>query len=78
MVHGFGAKLKERKDSDPNFRRFECICIVDLEGLSVSNIGRRAMNIIKVQSVTDSLCFPEVRYKQTYVNRKTAYLYKDK
>ena len=60
QVHGFGAKLKERKESDPNFKRFECICIVDLEGLSVSNIGRRAMNIIKAQSVTDSLCFPEV------------------
>jgi len=29
QVHGFGAKLKERKESDPNFKRFECSCIVE-------------------------------------------------
>lgn len=73
MVHGFGAKLKERKDADPDFKRFECICIVDLEGLSVSNIGRRAMNIIKVQASTDSVCFPETLNRFVIINAPSTF-----
>jgi hypothetical protein len=48
MVHDFGGFLRASKKSDPNFHRFEVVCIIDLENLAVSNVGKRPMNIIKV------------------------------
>jgi hypothetical protein len=48
MVHDFGARLQAAKRENPNFQRFEVVCIIDLENLAVSNVGKRPLNIIKV------------------------------
>ena len=48
MIHQFGENLRARKMSDPNFNRFEVVCVIDLENLAVSNVGKRPLNIIKV------------------------------
>jgi len=69
MIHDFASRLRAKRREDPEvFKRFECICIMDLENLSVSNVGRDAMNIIKVQSAIDSICFPETLNKFIVIN----------
>jgi hypothetical protein len=73
MIHDFAARLREQKAKDPNFNRFEVVCIVDLENLAVSNVGKRPMNIIKAQSEVDSLCFPETLSKFIIVNAPGAF-----
>ena len=47
---------------------FECFCVLDLAHLSSSQLGSRAMSIIKEQSFIDSLCFPETMAKMVIVN----------
>ena len=67
MYHNFGRVLKSSwRTSDYN--RFECVCIIDLEGLSPSNITKRCLNIVKLQSEIDSLCFPETLNRLVVVN----------
>ena len=69
MIHDFASRLRAKRCEDPEvFKRFECICIMDLENLSISNVGRDAMNIIKVQSAIDSICFPETLNKFIVIN----------
>jgi hypothetical protein len=68
MIHDFAARLRTKRKEDPEFKRFECICIMDLEHLAVSKVGRDAMNIIKVQSSIDSICFPETLNKFIIIN----------
>lgn len=51
--------------------RFECFCILDLNGLSTSQLSRRALAIIKEQSAIDSVCFPETMSYMLIVNAPT-------
>jgi len=73
MIHDFAARLREQKSANPKFNRFEVVCIIDLENLAVSNVGKRPMNIIKVQSEVDSLCFPETLNRFIIVNAPSAF-----
>jgi len=50
MIHDFGERLRAKKREDPGFQRFEVVCIIDLENLAVSSVGKRPMNIIKVRA----------------------------
>mmetsp|Transcript_36312 Transcript_36312/g.71442 ORF Transcript_36312/g.71442 Transcript_36312/m.71442 type:complete len:530 (+) Transcript_36312:254-1843(+) len=68
MMHDFSARLHEKKDQDPDFKRFECISILDLAGLTPTKINRKVLSIIQDQSRIDSLCFPETMNKMVIVN----------
>lgn len=50
---------------------FECFCILDLEGLTTSQLSSRALAIVKEQSAIDSICFPETMHKMLIVNAPT-------
>jgi len=69
MMHEFvDALYSQHKTSDGKFKRYECVCILDLAHLTPSKVGKRQLNIIKVQSTIDSLCFPETLNKMVIVN----------
>ena len=51
--------------------RFECLCVLDLNHLTTSQLSRRAMAIIKEQSAIDSVCFPETMAKMVLLNAPT-------
>lgn len=69
MIHQFGKKLKASKElSNGKFLRYECVCILDLRDLSAAKLGKRQMNIIKLMTFIDSLCFPETLNKMMIVN----------
>ena len=58
--------------SSPGFLyRYECFCVLDLAGLSTSQLSRRALAIIKEQSAIDSICFPETMTKMLIINAPT-------
>ena len=44
---------------------------MDLNGLTASQLSRRAMAIIKEQTAIDSICFPETMSKMLIVNAPT-------
>lgn len=72
MIHQFGKKLKASKElSNGKFLRYECVCILDLKELSAAKLGKRQMNIIKLMTFIDSLCFPETLNKMMIVNAPT-------
>jgi len=69
MMHDFKDRLQAQKKADPdNFTRFECITILDLDGLSVAAVTKLALRIVKEQSHIDSLCFPETLSRMVIVN----------
>lgn len=69
QCHDFAKRLRERKKEDPkNFTRFECCAIMDLEGLSTSQITSTCLNIVQEQTRIDSLCFPETMNRMVIVN----------
>lgn len=68
MMHDFGDRLRKRKESDPNFKRFECVCVLDLENLTTSQLTSRSLAIIKTQAAVDSICFPETMNKMIIIN----------
>ena len=69
MMHEYVHQLDSmRKTSNGKFKRYECVCILDLSQLTVAKVGKRATNITKVQSAIDSLCFPETLNKMVIVN----------
>lgn len=68
QMHDFGDRLRAHKKSDSNFTKFECLIVMDLENLSVSQLSSRVLAIIKDQAAIDSLCFPETMYKMLIVN----------
>ncbi len=68
MQHDYKRRLLQFKKENPSFTRFECVSILDLEGLAVANLNSRTMDIIKQQAVIDSLCFPETMNKMVIVN----------
>jgi len=68
MQHDYKRRLLKFKEENPNFHRFECVSVLDLSGLSVSQLGSRTLDIIKKQAFIDSLCFPETMNKMIIVN----------
>jgi len=69
MCHDFSSRLREQKKNDPhNFTRFECFTILDLDGLSPSQISSLCLSIVQEQSRVDSLCFPETLSRMVIVN----------
>eukprot|EP00542_Grammatophora_oceanica_P019789 CAMPEP_0194048652 /NCGR_PEP_ID=MMETSP0009_2-20130614/28009_1 /TAXON_ID=210454 /ORGANISM="Grammatophora oceanica, Strain CCMP 410" /LENGTH=436 /DNA_ID=CAMNT_0038694581 /DNA_START=115 /DNA_END=1425 /DNA_ORIENTATION=+ len=69
MVRDFGDRLREQKKLDPDaFKQFSCVCVLDLAGLTTSQLSSRALAIIKEQSAIDSVCFPETMNRMVIVN----------
>lgn len=68
MIHDFGDRLRSQAANDTGFKRFETVAIIDLENLSASQISRRALNIIKLKTEIDSLCFPETLNHMVVIN----------
>jgi hypothetical protein len=68
MQHDYRNRLLQFKKENPDFKRFECVSILDLEHLTVGKLGSRTMDIIKEQAKIDSLCFPETMNKMVIVN----------
>mmetsp|Transcript_15088 Transcript_15088/g.18397 ORF Transcript_15088/g.18397 Transcript_15088/m.18397 type:complete len:583 (+) Transcript_15088:158-1906(+) len=69
MMHDFVKKLHgQYKLSNGEFKRYECVCILDLSNLTSAQLAKKPMKIIKEQSTIDSLCFPETLNKMVIVN----------
>ena len=69
MHHDFRKRLVEMKEKfGSKFTKFSCVCVLDLEGLSASSMNRHVMEIIKVQSRIDNLCYVETLSKMCIVN----------
>ncbi len=69
MMHEYNKKLKEQYEaSNGNFKRYECVIILDLAHVSPRKLGKDTMHIIKEMSGIDSLCFPETLNKMIIIN----------
>jgi len=68
MQHDFGPRLVQQKMKDPNFKRFECISILDLNHLTFSQLTSKCLAIIKEQAAIDSITYPETMCKMYIVN----------
>lgn len=69
MMHGFVEKLGDQyKSSNGTFKRYECVCILDLKNLTAAQLSKRPLKLIKDQSAIDSLCFPETLNHMSVVN----------
>jgi len=68
MMHDFACRLRSHKEKDPHFKKFECVCVLDLAHLTMSQLSQRALAIVKEQSAIDSLCFPETMNKMYIIN----------
>merc|ERR1712071_503977 len=67
-MHDFAGRLKQHKKENKDFKRFECVIILDLGDLSVTQLNSRTLAIIKEQSFIDSLCFPETMSRTFVIN----------
>jgi len=68
MMHDFADRLRAQKKKDQQFKKFECVCVLDLAHLTMSQLSSRALAIIKEQSAIDSVCFPETMNKMYIIN----------
>jgi hypothetical protein len=68
MMHDFADRLRAQKKVDPSFKRFECVCVLDLANLTLGQLSQRSLAIIKEQSAIDSVCFPETMNKMYIIN----------
>eukprot|EP00560_Eucampia_antarctica_P003361 CAMPEP_0197832262 /NCGR_PEP_ID=MMETSP1437-20131217/13961_1 /TAXON_ID=49252 ORGANISM="Eucampia antarctica, Strain CCMP1452" /NCGR_SAMPLE_ID=MMETSP1437 /ASSEMBLY_ACC=CAM_ASM_001096 /LENGTH=439 /DNA_ID=CAMNT_0043435543 /DNA_START=74 /DNA_END=1393 /DNA_ORIENTATION=+ len=68
MVHDYGNRLRQYKEANPSFCRFESFCILDLAHLSMQQLTSTCLDIVKKQSFIDSLCFPETMNKMIIIN----------
>mmetsp|Transcript_14545 Transcript_14545/g.29413 ORF Transcript_14545/g.29413 Transcript_14545/m.29413 type:complete len:586 (-) Transcript_14545:1168-2925(-) len=68
MMHGYTAQLERRRRTDPTFKRYEVVCVIDLEGLTTSHLTKRALDIVKAQTEMDSVCFPETLRHLVIIN----------
>jgi len=68
MSHVLASRNRLQATLPPYPKRFECICVLDLAKLSASQITKRALNIIKIQTEIDSLCFPETLNRMLVIN----------
>lgn len=67
-VHDFGTLLRREKAKNPDFKLFQSFSILDLEGLTTSQMTSKALAIIKEQAAVDSLCFPETMSNMFIIN----------
>jgi len=68
MMHDYVQQLKQQAKLNPAFKRYETVVIMDLDHLTSSQVSKRALDIIRVQSEVDSLCFPETLHRLVIVN----------
>jgi len=68
QMHDFANRLHTHKKAHPEFNRFECVVILDLENLTMGQLTSRNLSITKEQTAIDALCFPEQLYKMYIVN----------
>jgi len=68
MQHDYTNRLLKHKEEYPKFERFENVSVLDLENLTASKLNKRTLEIIKKQTVIDSLCFPETMNRMLIVN----------
>jgi len=67
-MHDFANRLHAYKKKNPDFKRFECVSIMDLEGLTLGQLNSRTLALIQDQIFIDSLCFPETMSKTVIIN----------
>ncbi len=76
MRHEFVHKLQDQyTKSNGSFKRYECVCVLDLKNLTAAQLSKRPMKIIKEQSAIDSLCFPETLNHMAIVNSPTFFTF---
>jgi hypothetical protein len=46
---------------------YQCLTIIDLRGLAMSQINKRTLRVVKEQAAIDSTCYPETMYKTIVV-----------
>eukprot|EP00554_Chaetoceros_debilis_P005575 CAMPEP_0194073872 /NCGR_PEP_ID=MMETSP0149-20130528/1102_1 /TAXON_ID=122233 /ORGANISM="Chaetoceros debilis, Strain MM31A-1" /LENGTH=425 /DNA_ID=CAMNT_0038753923 /DNA_START=214 /DNA_END=1491 /DNA_ORIENTATION=+ len=68
MQHDYTDRMLKYKEEHPDFTRFECVSVLDLDKLTLGQLGSRTLDIIKKQAFIDSLCFPETMNKMVIVN----------
>ncbi|KAL7427888.1 hypothetical protein ACHAXH_001687, partial [Discostella pseudostelligera] len=68
MMHDYKKRLLKHKEAHPDFNNFQCVCVIDLEHLSTSQLSQRALNIVKTQTAIDSICFPETMNRTLVIN----------
>jgi len=68
MMHDYKKRLLMHKEAHPSFNNFQCVCVIDLEHLSTSQLSQRALNIVKTQTAIDSICFPETMNRTLVIN----------
>ncbi|KAL7538379.1 hypothetical protein ACHAXR_009750 [Thalassiosira sp. AJA248-18] len=68
MMHDYKKRLLKHKEAHPDFSNFQCVCVIDLEHLSSSQLSQRALSIVKTQTAIDSVCFPETMNKTLVIN----------
>eukprot|EP00571_Detonula_confervacea_P011762 CAMPEP_0172299760 /NCGR_PEP_ID=MMETSP1058-20130122/1987_1 /TAXON_ID=83371 /ORGANISM="Detonula confervacea, Strain CCMP 353" /LENGTH=462 /DNA_ID=CAMNT_0013009315 /DNA_START=16 /DNA_END=1404 /DNA_ORIENTATION=- len=68
MMHDYKKRLLDHKEAHPDFSNFQCVCVIDLEHLSTSQLSQRALSIVKTQTAIDSVCFPETMNKTLVIN----------
>ena len=68
MMHSYIRQLERQRLTNSQFKRYEVVCILDLEGLTTSHLTKRALDIVKAQTEVDSLCFPETLRHLVIIN----------
>lgn len=68
MVHTFGNQLKRYASDGRKPTRCELVMILDLDGLTSSQLTKKIMHIIKTQCFIDELCFPESLNRMICIN----------
>ena len=63
MMHNYQSWLRQTTN-----KRYECVLVLDLDHLTSSQLSKRAMNIMKIQTSIDSLCFPETLHRMLIIN----------
>uniref|UniRef100_A0A7S3Q6Q1 CRAL-TRIO domain-containing protein n=1 Tax=Chaetoceros debilis TaxID=122233 RepID=A0A7S3Q6Q1_9STRA len=72
QMYEFSKKLDEmRLSQNGGFKRYECVCIIDLARLTSKQLNKTAISVAKEQSAIDSLCFPETLSKLLIINAPT-------
>ena len=45
-----------------------CICVIDLQGLKLSDVNKRTLKIFSTTSTIDQVCYPETMFKTVIIN----------
>ena len=71
MTHTFGNQLKRYASDGGKPMRCELVLILDLDGLTSSQLTKKIMYLIKTQCFIDELCFPESLHRMICINSPT-------